>query len=293
MADNKKTLELISNAKGQFTAAMPKFFKNNSTRFFMAISNEFRKTPRLLECTPETLIGAIGSAATLALEFGPSGHCYMIPFDTYKKEKKNGQWVNAVGEDGRWLVEKTECQLIIGYKGYLNLYMRNPNIHDVYTYLVYNHDHFKIKYGSHPSIEHEPFFKPGRELIGGYCMVKFKTTNRFVYLTKDDFEKSRAASKAGADSKSGKTKPSGPWIDHYEKMCSKTCYKAMKNHIDWAPELAQLFQYDETIGSSFSLEDRETIDINHEEVKKHNESVRHKDTEDMLKTARTTESKDA
>lgn len=267
-------LALIKSSQDEFRKAMPEFFRKNATQFFMAVYHEFQRVPKLKECEPKTLVGAIAAASHLGLMFGVAGHCYMIP---YEKKKKDLQ--------GKWVTDKVECQLQIGYKGYLNLYMRNPNIEDVFAYLVYNSDDFKIRYGSNPGIDHTPNFKPGRKVVGGYGVAKFKHGGqRFIYMTYDDLMKIKAASK---------TSDKGPWKDWTEEMMLKSILKKMKNSIDWEPLQQNLFELDGTIGKTHKLEDRETIDINHEEVIKHNDSVRQKDTEDMLKTARTTESKDA
>jgi len=274
MSENKDfALALIKNSQEQFKQAMPDFFRKNATQFFMAVYHEFKKVPKLQKCEPETLIGAIASASHLGLMFGVAGHVYMIPYDKKKKV------------DGKWIVEKTECQLLIGYKGYLNLYMRNKEIMDVYAELVYEGDDFTIRQGTNPSIEHTPKFKPIRRVIGGYGVAKFKNGSiRIIYLTYDDLMKIKAASKASDN---------GPWKDWPEEMMKKSIIKKMKNSIDWEPLQSNLFEFDGTIGSTKNLSDRQTIDVNHEEVKKHNEEVKNRATVDMMAGAKVTESKNA
>src|SRR4051812_42731484 len=64
------------------------------------------KSPKLMDCTHESVLQSVMTAAQLGLECGGAlGAAYLVPF---KRNKKDDQ--------GRWH-SWTECTLIIGYRG--------------------------------------------------------------------------------------------------------------------------------------------------------------------------------
>ena len=80
------------------------------------VMTELRKTPKLLECDAASLMGSIGQVAQLGLEVGGLlGHAYLIPY-------------------GR------ECQLVIGYKGLMELARRSGQIKSIEARAVFEGD---------------------------------------------------------------------------------------------------------------------------------------------------------
>ena len=69
-----------------------------------------QRTPKLLECTRESLLACIVQCAQLGLEpDGLLGQAYLIPFYNGRKNRY-------------------ECQLIVGYKGLLKLARQSAEI---------------------------------------------------------------------------------------------------------------------------------------------------------------------
>ena len=62
-------------------------------RFARIITTNMRMNPKLANCTPLSLMGAIFTAAELKLE-PVAGQAYILPFNNSKNV--NGQWINSV-----------------------------------------------------------------------------------------------------------------------------------------------------------------------------------------------------
>ena len=80
-------------------------------------------TPKLAQCTPASLVGAVMNCAVLGLEPNLMGHAYLVPY-----------WNNKQ--------RSYECQFQIGYKGYLELIRRTGEVSQVYARKVYENDLF-------------------------------------------------------------------------------------------------------------------------------------------------------
>ncbi len=111
----------------------------SADRMVRLFLREIRSTPKLLDCTPESLFAAMSEAASLGLETdGVLGHAYLIPYGP-------------------------ECQLIAGYKGLLDLARRRDRIL-IKTRCVYPEDHFEFQEGDDDFIRHKPNEKPDADL---------------------------------------------------------------------------------------------------------------------------------
>ncbi|WP_198647329.1 recombinase RecT, partial [Escherichia coli] len=101
--------------KAQMALALPKHM--TADRLARIATTEIRKVPKLASCDQASFLGAIMQCAQLGLEPGGAlGHAYLIPFD--KRQKVNGRWETV----------STEAQLIIGYRGMIDLARRSGQI---------------------------------------------------------------------------------------------------------------------------------------------------------------------
>jgi recombination protein RecT len=101
-------------------------------RFMRVAMNCIRSTPKLLDCTPASLFGAITEAATLGLEpNGILGHAYLIPYGK-------------------------ECVLVPGYKGLIDLARRSGTISTLTMEVVHKGDEFEYGLGDTPYVKHHP-----------------------------------------------------------------------------------------------------------------------------------------
>jgi recombination protein RecT len=176
-------------------------------RLLSVVMTEMRKTPKLRECTRDSLFGSMVQAAQLGLEPGSAlGHCYLIPY----RNKR---------------AQVTECQFQIGYKGMIDLARRSGQIKKIYAHCVFERDEFAIEYGLEQNLIHKPYLEgDAGQIIGAYAVAHLVGGGeQFVYLPRHKLDAIRKGSKAGGD---------GPWVTHFEGMCQKTAARAL---FKWLP----------------------------------------------------------
>jgi recombination protein RecT len=212
--------ELLTRMQPEIARAVPKHV--NPDRMVRIALTSLRMNPDLLKCTPASFLGGVMSAAQLGLEIGgPLALAYLIPF-------------------------KTECTLVVSYRGMMNLARRSGMVQAIYAYDVREGDRFSYKLGLNPDIDHEPSGDAAREekpITHVYAVAKLKDGEPiFTVLTRAQVERYRQRSRA---------KDSGPWITDYAAMALKTAVRrlftwlpqssemALASALDEAPELGQ------------------------------------------------------
>ena len=162
---------------------------------------QLRKTPKLAQCNQGSFLGALMTCAELGIE--PNGrHAHLIPY---------GQ----------------ECQLIIDYKGLVELAMRSGKVSRIHADVVCENDRITIRNGE---IDHEinPLHPRG-EVVGAYAMCFFRDgTAKHEYMSKEEIDAIRSRSKAGK---------SGPWVTDYNEMAKKTVFRRMSKWLPLSPEV--------------------------------------------------------
>jgi recombination protein RecT len=218
------------------------------------------RTPKLAECTPASIVGAVMNCATLGLEPNLIGHAYLVPF-----------WNGKTGT--------MECQFQIGYKGFIDLIRRTGDVSKIYAETVYENDLFVYIKGEDKRLLHIPFdqlhllenFAPRRDgdfmdLMMGAAIAEIKSRNpkdqgkavRYysAYRLKDgsfDFvtmteEQCLAHAKKFSKNKDKKTgELTGIWVDHKEQMSKKTCIKEMTKMMPISIEIQEKLTTDEAV----------------------------------------------
>lgn len=182
--------------QSQMAMALPKTM--TAERLTRIVMTECRKVPALLNCAPESFFGAVLQCAQLGLEPGNAlGHCYLLPFG------------NGKAKEGR-----PNCQLIIGYRGMIDLARRSGQILSINAYCVHQSDDFSYELGLHPDIHHVPASVADRGPVSFvYAVAQLKGGGvQFEVMSRAEIEEVRKTSKAGQ---------SGPWSSHWEEMAKK------------------------------------------------------------------------
>lgn len=209
---------LLEQSKEQIAMALPKHC--TPERMLRIAMTAVQRTPKLLDCDPRTLIGAIVQASEMGLE--PSnvlGHAYLVPFRNNK-------------------TKNLEVQLIPGYKGLVDLARRSGNVSTIFAHIVYEKDVFDFAYGLDPRCEHVPSnaADPG-PMIAAYAVCRLRDGGaQFEVMWKRQVDAIRAISKA---------KDSGPWVTHYEEMAKKTVLRRLCKLLPVSVELQRLVALDE------------------------------------------------
>jgi phage RecT family recombinase len=201
-ASQRKGLgQLIEQALPEIEKALPPGIMEPD-RFARIVLTELRKTPKLLLCTPESFMGALFQTAQLGLEPGGQlGHAFLIPYEN----RKEGT---------------TECQLQVGYKGYIELAGRRDIL--IRAREVREGDDFAFDLGSNEFLHHT--WKMGEErgeVIGFYGKVVMPDGKiAFHVMEIPEINKRRDRSSAVQFAK-GKDWVKTPWDTDYDAMARK------------------------------------------------------------------------
>lgn len=187
------------------------------------------RNQQLLQCTTTSLLSAIMTAAQLGLEpSGALGSAYLVPF-----RNKGGN---------------LECQLIVGYRGLIDLARRSGQIASIEAHVVHANEPHKITYGLTPVLEHQPLLEgdPGKP-VAVYAIARLRDgTMQHEVMTYAQVEAIRNRSRAGQH---------GPWMTDWEEMARKTCVKRLAKYLPLSTELA------EAIDTDNRIEAGEAVDI--------------------------------
>jgi recombination protein RecT len=203
--------ELLMNdqARDQLAQVAAKHLKPE--RMMRLMANALRTTPKLGECEPMSLLGALMTTASLGLEPNTVlGHAYLIPFENRRK--------NVV-----------EVQLVVGYKGFMDLARRSGQIVAIHADVVYSDDEFwSYEYGSDTHLRHKPGPRQG-EKTHAYCHVKLRDGEAFVVLPWAEIIKTRDQSQGWKTAVRFNKTAESPWTVHEDRMAAKTAVRRMAN----------------------------------------------------------------
>lgn len=217
--------------KEQIAKALPSICTPD--RFLRISMTAMTKTPKLLECDRDSFIACLLDCAQLGIE--PDGRrAHLLPFNNRKENR-------------------VDCQLIIDYKGLIELAMRSGKIANIHSDKICDNDEFVYNAGK---VEvHRPNFKEDRGVAYAYyAQVEFKDGSRKAeVMTVDEVNKIKARSKAGNF---------GPWKTDFDEMAKKTVFKRLSKWLPLSPEDVQVIQkVDEKEFSSFDMPEQEAPEV--------------------------------
>ncbi|TWI69024.1 recombination protein RecT [Pseudoduganella lurida] len=236
--------------QSQLKVALPRHM--TAERMARIATTEMRKIPKLAQCDPMSFLGAVIQCAQLGLEPGNAlGHAYILPFD--KRQKVGGRW-ETVG---------TEAQVIIGYRGMIDLARRSGQIISIEARGVYEGDQFDCELGLDSKLTHTPDWQnPNRtqpdKLRFVYAVAKLKDGGvQFDVMSRAEVDGIRARSKS-ADN--------GPWVTDYAAMALKSVVRRLFKFLPVSIEMQQAVGLDEQADAGVSQQNSAVIDGNFAEV---------------------------
>lgn len=217
----------IARMEGQFALAMPKGAE--AAQLVRDAIGVVRQTPKLAECEPNSLLGALMTCAQLGLRpgIGALGQAHILPF-------YNGR------------ARRMEAQFIIGYQGMLELGNRSGELDYLTAEMVCENDFFEPDPmgGRH---KHQ-YPKRGRrgDVIGYYSIFYRKGSERgkLLYMSKEDMEDHR--DKFATAKKKDKT-IFGPWVDHFDAMALKTVVRLNFKYMPKSTQIESALAADESL----------------------------------------------
>lgn len=193
------------------------------------------KNPKILECTPSSVLGCVFESQSLGLEIDSLGQGYIVPF-------------------------KNQAQFIIGYKGLINLAQRTGKIASIHADLVRQEEidkgNFDYAYGSEYYLRHKPLIKEWdsgyKDVTAIYAYAKLNDGGfYFVVLPKSEVEKTRLRSPSGRKSESA-------WATDWDEMAKKTAIRKLSKYLPMSIEFERALKLDE-LGA---LGQEQNLDIN-------------------------------
>lgn len=194
-----KTLITGDVMRKQFAAAMPQHM--SPERFCRIALTALSRTPKLFDCTQESLMRCLLDLSSLGLE--PDGRrAHLIPYGN-------------------------QCTLIVDWKGLAELAMRSGIIAKLHADVVCDGDVFEYDLGEVKRHVID-YAKPRGEVIAAYALAVTKDGQTFAQvLSKSEIEGIRKRSRSGA---------SGPWTSDYNEMAKKTAFRRLAK---WLPLSAE------------------------------------------------------
>ncbi len=201
--------DLLETFSSQINVALPRHM--TPERMIRVVLTTVSQTPKLAQCDPFTICGAVVQSSILGLEPNSLlGEAYLVPF--WNNKRKN-PLTNANGI--------LECQLQIGYKGHVKLARNSGEIAMVDAQLVCANDTFDFDKGMNPVLIHKwPAVGERGPWVGAWAGFRLKDgTFNFEYMSREEIEEHRDRFTKSRDKED---KIYGPWIDNPEWMWKKT-----------------------------------------------------------------------
>src|SRR5690606_38392271 len=149
-----KVKNFFEAQKGALAAVLPKHV--GADRMLKIALGALRTTPKLMNCSVESLMGAVVHCSQLGLEPNtPLGHAYLIPFENRKKGV-------------------TEVQIVLGYKGLIDLARRSGQIVSIAAHEVCANDEFEYSYGLDETLVHKPAMGARGPVVAFYAVAKLQ-----------------------------------------------------------------------------------------------------------------------
>ncbi|MDC9598948.1 recombination protein RecT [Xenorhabdus anantnagensis] len=226
--------------KAQLAAALPRHMAPD--RMIRIVTTEIRKTPALANCDMQSFVGAVVQCSQLGLEPGSAlGHSYLLPFGNGKS--KTGQ---------------PNVQLIIGYRGMIDLARRSGQIVSISARTVRDGDQFHYEYGLNETLTHAPGENEDTPITHVYAVARLKDGGvQFEVMTTNQIEKVKSQSKASSN---------GPWVTHWEEMAKKTVIRRLFKYLPVSIEMQKAVVLDEKAEANIDQEHAAIFEGEFEEV---------------------------
>lgn len=253
--DSVQKLLMNDMARDQLGAVAAKHM--NPERLMRITANAIRTTPKLQQCEPLSFLGALMQCASLGLEPNTvMGHAYLIPFDKSVKNNETGRW------------DKTpQVQLVIGYKGLIDLARRSGHITSISANIHYDDDElWEYEEGTDAKLRHVPGPQDGKPLHA-YAIAKFvEGGHAYVVLPWARVMKIRDGSQGWQSAVKFNKKEGSPWFTHEEAMAKKTAIRALSKYLPLSVEFRDAVSVDNDSGSQvdytkFALNPQEGVTI--------------------------------
>jgi recombination protein RecT len=252
---------MLTAYKSEIARALPRHLNpDNMARIALTC---FRMTPKLAQCTPQSVFACVIQASQLGLRPGMMGECFLIPYEDKKKKQ-------------------TICTLQLGYQGMLELARRSGLVLSIGAYVVHEKDQYAVRFGTQPGIEHIPYLEddPGKPKLV-YAVAELRDGGRHAEVMsirevnshRDRSQNYRSAKQYGY---------ANPWDTDYEEMARKTVIRRICKYLPKSNELALGMTLDDaaqTGAQALSVEDAISGAFVPDDVEAETKEIENKPTE--------------
>ncbi|CAK0771868.1 recombination protein RecT [Gammaproteobacteria bacterium] len=152
------------------------------------------------------------------------GHAYLIPFSNKK-------------------AERTDVQVIIGYRGLLDLARRSGQIVSIAAHVVHESDLFEFEYGLDEKLKHIPAQGNPGQIRYFYAVAKLANGGHvFEVMSRADVETIRDASQNHRSAR--QCNKASIWDQHFGEMGRKTAIRRLFKYLPVSIELASAIELD-------------------------------------------------
>ena len=216
----------IEKMTGEYQLAMPKGME--ATQLVRDAITCLRNIRHLDACDPNSVLGALMTCAQLGLRPAVLGHAWPLPFWDYK--------------DSCY-----KAQLVIGYKGFVELGFRSGKITAITSRVVRHGEKFSLTFHEdRDELLHEPtvdglpgdircFYSTARLVNGGYTVTEPYSIARMLAHREAHAPRNRAKAIVG------------PWVDNFPEMGQKTMVLVNYKLLPKSAEMAIAMEADEGI----------------------------------------------
>ena len=190
----------------EIATALPSIMTGD--RFLRVALTTLQKVPKLQACSQASLCQALLDCASLGLE-PDNRRAHLIPYGN-------------------------NVQLIVDYKGVVELVMRNGDVRKLHADIVCEKDVFEYDRGE--VTKHSIAFGKDRgEPIAAYCIATLKSGETSAeVMTVAEVNAIRDKAKSGK---------SDPWVNHWGEMAKKTVFKRLAKWLPMTPEVKAAAEY--------------------------------------------------
>lgn len=224
--EKKPTMQqYINKMQGEIAKALPSVI--TPERFTRIVMSALSTNRKLAECTPESFLGAMMTAAQLGVEPNtPLGQAYLLPYKNFK-------------------AGTMECQFQLGYKGLIDLAYRSGEVSTIQAQVVYENDKFDYQFGLDPKLDHVPCGGDRGKPVFVYAIFRTKDGGfGFEVMSMDDVRNHAK--------KYSKSFSNGPWQTNFEEMAKKTVLKRVLKYAPLKSDFVRGLSQDETIKTEIS-----------------------------------------
>ena len=215
---------MIERQLEEVERALPAHLQHNAPAYIRALLTIVRQVPKLRECEPATVLGGLMTAAQLGLEFGPLGHCYLVP-------------------------KKGKAVFVLGYAGMIDLAWRSDRLTSIEARTVREGDEFTYSLGLEPTLFHRPSLgdTQGRGMAW-YLIARFKGGGAYCDVA------GRAEIERHRDRSDSKDSTYSPWHNDYNEMAQKTMVRRARPYLPLTAEIARQMSWDGGVSRGSSIE---------------------------------------